>query len=223
MKRSAVALFAVIFLLSVITMLSPSISAITVEPGIRFSIGNENYTVAAPMVFSNITYEDPLWISFNTTDFNVSSAQNINISLSYLCDNMSVTTAGTILLSFTANATSGLTSFNISGFIPGGIYDVYRSGILYSTVTSTGSGNVLFANSAWSSRSFQIRYHTVIVTPTTGSTNIILNFLPLIVGFVFFAVLATMLLTDVLTKETLIAWLLAFIVAMVVIVTIVGL
>ena len=57
--------------------------AITITPDTQFIVGNETYTVYQTMDFHTITV-GPSYIIFNTTGFDISSDNDITITLVYL-------------------------------------------------------------------------------------------------------------------------------------------
>lgn len=85
--------------------------------------------------------------------------------------NMSLSTSGTTsvrvnswtpseseITSFHAIGTDD-TTFNITGLTPGDVYDVYRDGSEYTTVTVDGTGKITFQNTVWSGHNFTVSEH----------------------------------------------------------------
>jgi len=126
-----------------------------------FNIGNENYTFpASGITFSEVAYnETGSWIRFNNTDFNVTSTNPINISVSYLNSNIPSAENKEKTLEFDANTNSGLVYFNLSGFRSNTKYTVTRtddSGNEYMSVYETSGGILRFTNDDWSTGTFTI-------------------------------------------------------------------
>lgn len=139
------------------------VSAVTIEEiadgtyDVVFQCDNENYTVASPsMEFSEIV-SGSSWIKFNNTDFNITSTNNINITLSYLNSNFSAAQSGDSVLSFSADTSGGIVWFNLSGFKASTDYTLYRDSVEVATYVSNGDGNLSFSNSVWSVHSFVLK------------------------------------------------------------------
>jgi len=133
--------------------------ALTLDPSITISVGNENYTFATQMEFSSVNYnEAPSWICFNTTGFNISSPNPINITLIKIHSNMLTALDGATLVKFKANATLGTTVyFNITGFIASQKCALYKDNVFFSYLTIDSGGRVNFSHSSWSEHTFEIR------------------------------------------------------------------
>jgi len=131
------------------------VSAVTINPGFYFSIGNENYTVNQTMNFENITISSS-YIIFNDTGFYVSSGNDITITLVYINDDIAGAGDGEKVLEFYGDTIVGTVWFNLSGFPAGNDYVVDRSSISIATPTANGSSFISFTNSVWSSQLFEI-------------------------------------------------------------------
>lgn len=155
-KTETLGLILLLLLSIVMSMSSVSADDWVVEPSWTYQVGNENYTVSSSMGFSQIIYNES-WIKFNTTDFNISSSNPINLSLSYLNSNPLTANAGDTILSFSANASGGVVSFNISGFSPSTVYTLYRDDATVNTYTTDSGGYLNFTNDVWSDHDFDVK------------------------------------------------------------------
>ena len=131
------------------------VSAITINPGTYFSVGNETYTVYQTMNFESITIASS-YIIFNDTGFYVSSGNDIIITLVYINDDTAGADDGEKILEFYADTTAGSVVFDLSGFPAGNDYVVKRSGSSISTPTANGSGFISFTNDIWGNQLFEI-------------------------------------------------------------------
>ena len=156
-----------LFFLSLIPVGS---STVTVYTGSYFYVGNETYGVTQTMNFSYIEHNSN-WIKFNDTDFNVTSANDIYINLSFLHEDISTATSGEELLDFVANSTAPSVGFSIGGFNPGTPYVVKRNSTEIATPTANGVGYIYFINNVWTHKHFEIYLSTSVSPP-----NITLNF-----------------------------------------------
>jgi hypothetical protein len=149
----------IIFLLILLMMFSSYGYAETeiIGSNVRFRCGNEYY-------YTNNLSIDPVqingdeWIQFNTTRFNIDSTNPINISITYLDKNIdTVSTQDSIVLTFYADTTSGIVSFNITGLKTGSKYNLYRDGAILSRLTSDANGKISFSNYVWSIHRFDVK------------------------------------------------------------------
>ena len=195
------------FILSVLFSMS-SVQSIPLfdSDDVVFGVGNQNYTLTSDTESIDCVYVADSWIRFNTTDFNVTSTNDINITLSYLDDNIAGASAGDTVLSFNASSSVGLVYFNLSGFSPSTVYTLYRDDAAVNAYTADASGVLNMTNTVWSdhdfdvktgsfdgSRTVQINYeHDLLgATYTKGVSTIsmfslIMVFMALGVGFMFF-------------------------------------
>ena len=140
--------------------MSYSVSAdVNFDNTTMFQVDNENYTFpSSGITFSEVAYnETGSWIRFSNTDFNVTSTNPINITVSYLNSNIPGASKGDVVLSFDAESSGGLVWFNLSGFNPGGDYTVYVDGVYEEVVAADGSGVISFNHSSWSEHSVSIK------------------------------------------------------------------
>jgi len=159
-NRNRTILFSFLLLLSILCSWSYSVSAdVTYDNTVIHNVGNENYTfTAGGMTFSQVMLnESGSWIKFNNTDFNITSSNPINITLSYLNDNFATATSGDTVLSFSANTTAGTVWFNLTGFKASTTYTLYRDSVAITTYNSNSEGNLSFSNAVWSSHDFDIK------------------------------------------------------------------
>jgi len=131
------------------------VSAITINPGTYFSVGNETYTVYQTMNFESITISSS-YIIFNNIGFYVSSGNDIIITLVYINDDTAGAGDGEKVLEFYADITAGSVVFDLSGFLAGNNYTVNRSGSSIATPTANGSGFISFTNDIWGNQLFEI-------------------------------------------------------------------
>ena len=130
-------------------------AAVTVDTNGHFEVGNENYSLSNVMTFDEIKGNSD-WIKFDYIYFNISSANSINLSLSYLNSNVDGCDCGEKIVEFTANTTAGTVYFNLSGFSNGEYYDVLRDDIFYTRCVANASGGIYFSNSVWSDHTFSV-------------------------------------------------------------------
>ena len=156
----------ILLLLSILVSMGYSVSAdIQMNTDQVFNVENENYSFASALTFTQILHNDT-WITFNSTGFNVTSTNDINISLSYLNSNIPSASSGDTVLSFSAESSGGLVWFNLSGFDANQSYAVFRDNVKISGLTSNADGNLSFTNTVWSDHDFDIKrgYNYVQVT-----------------------------------------------------------
>jgi hypothetical protein len=147
-------------MLSVLVSLGYSVSAdMNYDDHTVFQVDNENYTFpAGGITFSEVAYnESGSWIRFNNTDFNITSSNPINITLSYLNPNIAGASSGDTILSFNANTTGGTVYFNLSGFQNNDVYTLYRDNAVITSYTSNATGVLHVTNTVWSDHDFEIR------------------------------------------------------------------
>ena len=133
-------------------------TAITVDNTITITVDNENYTFPTTgITFDQISFnETDSWISFNNTDFNITSTNPVNITISYLNNNIDTLDCGQLLVEFSANTSDGMVYFNLSGFKSLTPYEINRDGIAYQRVWSDANGFINFSNNIWSEHDFSI-------------------------------------------------------------------
>ena len=121
--------------------------------------GNENYSFAKEMTFSSAKGNND-WIMFNSTYFNVTSANPINITLSHLDDNIAGATSGDSILTFIANTTAGTVWFNISGFEANHSYSLFIDGTYNQLLPAGPDGTINLSWNSWSNHTFDFRLGT---------------------------------------------------------------
>ena len=137
-----------------------SVSAdIQVNTNQVFSVENENYSFASALTFSTI-YHNDTWIRFDDIYFNITSINDINISLSYLNANVAAASAGDSIVTFNAETSSGKVWFNLSGFKINQSYDVFLDGVRNQGLTSSNTGVISFSHNSWSDHDVDIREGT---------------------------------------------------------------
>ncbi len=135
--------------------ISNIISAVVINPGFNYSVGNETYTVYQTMDFESITI-DTSYIIFNNTGFYITSENDITITLVYISDDLTTTSDGEKVLEFYADTTSGSVLFSLSGFQDSNYYIIKSDGTSISIPIANSSGFISFSNSVWSSHLFEI-------------------------------------------------------------------
>ncbi len=159
-NRNRTILFSLLLMLSLVCSWSYSVSAdVTYDNTTVFNVDNENYTFpAGGMTFSQVMInESGSWIKFNNTDFNITSSNPINITLSYLNSNIAGASTGDTVLSFNADTTAGTVWFNLTGFKASTTYTLYRDSVVITTYNSNSEGNLSFSNAVWSDHDFDIK------------------------------------------------------------------
>ncbi len=148
-------IFTILIFISLVNFISFKTSAITVNPGTYFPVGNEKYTVNQTMNFESILV-GTTHIVFNDTGFYITSENNITINLVFINEDITSIENGEKALEFYADTTSGIVGFNISGFTGGNDYLVNRSGSPIDIATADGSGHITFINKVWNNYLFEI-------------------------------------------------------------------
>ena len=153
-NRSKTIFFSILLLLSLFASFTYNVSAVEFQGLIES--GNEDYWFPTTMNFSQIITNDT-WVAFNDTYWNVTSINDINISISYLNDNFATATSGDTVLSFNADTTAGTVWFNLTGFKASTTYTLYRDSVAITTYNSNSEGNLSFSNAVWSNHDFDIK------------------------------------------------------------------
>lgn len=109
-----------------------------------YHVGNITYNVTDNLYFSRLIQTNT-YIQFNTTQFHTTAPNPTNITIDFINHTMFAANSNDKLLCFYTN-TTGLISFQITGFLPNTKYDLYRDTIFLSTITSNTSGNLSFTN-----------------------------------------------------------------------------
>ena len=161
--------------------------------------GNENYTFASGMVLDTL-WVNETWVRMNDIYFNITSSNTINLSVSYLNNNIINQVAGTTILTFNADTTGAAPVwFNLSGFKVNHSYGVYRDNAKIQGLTSNLDGNLSFSNTVWSDHEFDVvdEGNTIRVTyarsataDTVDTSYTVLN----LVGIIGLAVVAAVIL-----------------------------
>lgn len=157
MKHKKTIVFVLFFLFSSVLTVTVQSTGLFDDDCVVFNCDNENYTMNPSVASSvNSVYISDSWIRFNNTDFNITSTNPINISLSYLNSNIPAASSGDTVLSFSANSSGGLVYFNISGFKPNIDYTLYRDDAVVDTYTTDNNGILYFTNNVWSEHTFKV-------------------------------------------------------------------
>jgi len=158
-----------LLLLSILVSLGYSVSAdVNFDNSTVFNVDNENYTFpTGGITFREVAYnETGSWIRFDNTDFNVTSTNPINITVSYLNSNIAGASDGDTVLTFTADTSGGLVWFNLSGFEMFTEYSVFVDDVFSEVVDSTDSDIIHFDHAVWSDHEFDI-----VLGDQSGSTT----------------------------------------------------
>ena len=110
-------------------------------------VGNENYTVNQTMNFSYREHTS-VYLLLNSTYYNLSAINDVNISLTYLCPDISATVYDDLVLGFYANSSANV-YFNLSGFTNGVSYIVWKDRDFFSDVVANSTGVISFNESDW--------------------------------------------------------------------------
>lgn len=128
----------------IIIMGISSVSAITVNPNVYYRQGNENaiYSVSTTMQFNIITITTDN-VTFNTTIFNSTSVNGVEVNITFneFVNNQTY--------NFTHNNTGSRVWFNISDLTPNLQYSIFHNGTINRTVTSDANGDISFNSTNW--------------------------------------------------------------------------
>ena len=127
-----------------ICIIASSVTAVTVNPGTFFRQGNENaiYGFSTTMQFNIITVTTDN-VTFNTTIFNFTSINGVEVNITFneFVNNQTY--------NFTHNNTGSRVWFNISDLTPNLQYSVFHNGTINRTVTSDINGDISFNSTDW--------------------------------------------------------------------------
>jgi len=158
LKHKKTIVFVLFFLFSSVLTVTVQSTVLFDDDCVVFNCDNENYTMNPSVASSvNSVYISDSWIRFNNTDFNVTSSNQINLTVSYLNSNIPGASSGDTVLSFSAESSGGLVYFNLSGFDENQSYAVYRDGSNIQGLTSNADGEISFTNTVWSDHDFDIK------------------------------------------------------------------
>lgn len=131
--------------------------SLIVTPDIYFEAqsGGVRVHTNSTMDFSSVSVDSSL-IMFNSTSFNISSPNFVNISLISLHSDTMNDSVNTVLLIFGATASANV-NFAIGGFTPRQVYWVYVNGTRLRVLKSDSTGTIRFSNDDWSDKIFQVR------------------------------------------------------------------
>jgi len=173
----------ILFTLVASLFLRPT-SAVLVTPVDFFNCENEWYNVTNNSDFHTIQIA-ATYVVFNTTGFNLSSAQNAYIYLEYINPSPLAAADGTKVIKFYLNTSlASRVWYNISGLTPNDFYNVTQDGAVFSTNKSNATGSISFRRETTGKHSWMIyplinASNTPIVTTnkTTGirTTNATLH------------------------------------------------
>jgi len=112
-------------------------------------VGDVNYTVNQTMNFSYREHTS-VYLLLNSSYYNLTSEYPANITLTYLCPDISVTVYDELVLGFYVNSTGNVWC-NISGFTNGVSYIVNMNRDFHSDVVADASGVIFFEEGSCSS------------------------------------------------------------------------
>lgn len=135
--------------------ISYSTVAINLGANVIIQSGNEYYTVPSTLPFNQII-TSTISIRYNNTIFYITSPNNIDISLTYLDNDIANANDGETVLSFNADTTSGVVLFTITGFVANQQYEVKRDVATISNPTANDIGQISFTSGIWSEHEFRI-------------------------------------------------------------------
>ena len=143
--RTAIEIIVIILLLLIVLA-----SSIYVNPGdsIQYQIDSplETYVFENPYNVSQIIIAST-YIVFNTTGFNVTSTNAINIRIDHIDEDIdNPSNNDDDLLVFTVTNTPGATWFNLSGFEPTLSYTVKVNDVFFSTEIANSTGDISFTD-----------------------------------------------------------------------------
>ena len=151
-------------LLSSLLLAGETMQAVSVDDGVCVITCNANYTFpAGGMNFSKIRINSS-WVCFNTTYINITSPGQINITLSYLNNDLLTPVTSETLMTFTANTSSGTVWFNLTGFKGSSTYTLYRDAAEVATSNSNTEGNLSFSIAVWSEHTFGVTFGSYVGT-----------------------------------------------------------
>lgn len=150
--------FISLMLLLLLCMMQQGMS-VRVDDTVIIQCDNENYAFpASGLSLDNIRINDT-WVRFNDVGINISTVNPINISVSYLNNNIIQADMGDRVLRFTAETNTGKVWFNLSGFRANSDYKILRDSGTWTTKTTDATGILSFSNNDWSNHDFDISYH----------------------------------------------------------------
>ena len=187
-------LFILLLLTSIIISCQTSNAAITVSASDVFQVDGENYTFNSALTFTTISYNyTGSWIRFNDINFNITSANPINITMYSLNGNMHNPYVHESMMRFGAFTSGGKVFFNISGFDSNERFTVYKDGYKHCYCMSNASGGISFSNTGWSAHNFEIIYDYGADTDTQYTDTVGHLMIPLLlfmIGILLFIKLA---------------------------------
>lgn len=153
MKKSIIILSLFLFFLVY------NVSAVTVDETNTITIENETYRFAHEMNFTEINIERTN-VTFNLTTFNVSSPNDINITINQIANYSTI--------NFTSNVTSScLVWFNFSGLLTSYNYSILYNGTYNQTVETNVDGDLSF------NYTHTLGNHTILIRSATSQVRIL--------------------------------------------------
>lgn len=153
MKKSVIILSLFLFFLVY------NVNAVTVDETNTITIENETYRFAHEMNFTEINIERTN-VTFNLTTFNVSSPNDINITIHQIANYSTI--------NFTSNVTSScLVWFNFSGLLTSYNYSILYNGTYNQTVETNADGDLSF------NYIHTLGNHTLLIRSSTSQVRIL--------------------------------------------------
>ena len=221
MKKTRTIILLWFLLLNIILCMNIISADVVVDTNWEFTVDNETYVVNdTTRTFSQIVIDDA-YIVFNSSGFNITSANPITIYIDYIDNDIIHANNNDLILEFVANTNAGTVTFNINGMKNLQQYTVRRDGTSIATPTSNISGSLTFTNNAWSNHTFTI-FQGATTTPTPGTTTTIniLTYFPILIILALLSALAIMMFTGMTDIKALILWAIMFVIGMLTIIII---
>lgn len=153
-KKNLPIILLLIVLLGSSVLISSNIIINQTQPNeVRFRYNNINITFNNPSFsLSKIILTDNS-ITLNATKIQIesNSSMPVNLTVFHLDSNTSNSNAvGSMVFNFSVKCTGGNVWFNLSGFTPGYVFDIYKNNTYMTRRTVNESGVLSFNNSVWS-------------------------------------------------------------------------
>ena len=152
MRKKILSLIIIIIML-ILSFAPHTVNAITIYPGINYSIYNTNYSVNLPITFTSISI-GLYYMQFNDIKFyvnNTPTTKKVNISINSIVTNTTTSPNGILLADFNTFAPvtmSGIIKYNITGFTHNGIHRYTINAGTDNFVTSDATGKITISYTA---------------------------------------------------------------------------
>ncbi len=146
----------VILLIPLIGLSSGLITYLDIDDSVQFIVDTQTYSVEESMHFHTIIIDSD-YIVFNTTGFHITSTKNLDISISYLNEDIWHANHDDLILTYDVTEPNSQTSeYILSGFPPGTEYKIRRNGLLLCNEFADDSGNLTFSTGKIGSHQYKI-------------------------------------------------------------------